>query len=1177
MRYVYPSLLRLGIGVCIVGTVVPAGLTGCSGPGGHRFPPPDAAGSPGPGVDTTKAYLPLSRIAPVPSAPKRPESLPALSARSENEIEKADALIEEQRYTEAAIELQKALRYDPQHPDIYRTLAQLHWEAGNAERARTNASKALELNPDDAATHYVMGRCHLAGGDRQGALTAFRTAMLCSNFIGTVKVSALCHYYLADVLASEGYLEAAIAEYDAFDGAAAAEDLTRASAELRTLLRGKTSPTADARARILESLGRFGPAADALAPLANERHNDFPLNLRYAGLLTRAGRLEEARTVAERIPPDQPGVFELLTDIHERAGQPDRVLNDLRRMVADHPTRYQLVLSLADALIRFGRPEEARRELQSSLIENPANSVIRTKLMDLLIAESQWLAALQVAADGVEQPSPEPSAFESKIVALASHPQAVEELLARDTSPGFGATYLRGVLAQAVGRNELAEQLFRAAHDANRDFVSAQAALGRLYLTQYKYEDALRVVARKDGAVARDARLEMILGRIHQRLDEANTAELHLKAALQLDRTNLEAMYALGELYRRSGQILRAQRQLRVLLEQDPNHERAMELLATTYLDEHKRDIALEQYEALVKITKNPRTKARCEALLEQARKPQPDVDAYRGALLEVIEQHGADASLWQAIAESYGEEELEKKRDAYQKSHELDADNEEAAGALAELSVRMLDFEQALVRFRELLHRRPNRYPWMLAVNERNVPGLIELYWLTQQYDAALELARSAEARTTKDDTWKRRFRLAIVETLRLSGRPEEALAMLKGWADEAPDDRSWSATLAVEYERQERPADALPVWTALHQAHPSDKETLRDLIRALMNAKRFDRAAQYVLDWLDDDPENDVALRWLVALLADAERFDDGLEVVRNRLFYTLAREEFQRLEIQLLTRANRHRESLDLIDALLDETTEVLRRVVQGREEPTEKALPPERITRLPNEPFRIDKLQEHIQELRLLHIGVMIDAGQYRQAEDELQGWLDQAVSPEERIGILFQLAQCRRAQGHEAGATEHLARALSLRPADVRLNNDVAYGWIDLGVRLEESERMIRYSLSRAPRQAAYLDTYGWLLYKKGAFAEAEKWLSRARATRVNDPVVFDHLGDACWRLGRREEAIQHWETAAQAEKKRPADRVVSGDEQRVREQTPKKIEDAKAGGEPAVAPVAETP
>ena len=52
----------------------------------------------------------------------------------------------------------------------------------------------------------------------------------------------------------------------------------------------------------------------------------------------------------------------------------------------------------------------------------------------------------------------------------------------------------------------------------------------------------------------------------------------------------------------------------------------------------------------------------------------------------------------------------------------------------------------------------------------------------------------------------------------------------------------------------------------------------------------------------------------------------------------------------------------------------------------------------------------------------------------------------------------------------------------LKPDDVRLNNDVAYGWIDQGVRLDEAEPMIRYAVRRAPQQGAYLDTYGWLLY-----------------------------------------------------------------------------------------------
>ena len=121
--------------------------------------------------------------------------------------------------------------------------------------------------------------------------------------------------------------------------------------------------------------------------------------------------------------------------------------------------------------------------------------------------------------------------------------------------------------------------------------------------------------------------------------------------------------------------------------------------------------------------------------------------------------------------------------------------------------------------------------------------------------------------------------------------------------------------------------------------------------------------------------------------------------------------------------------------------------------------------------------------------------------------------------------------------------------------------------------------MIRYALWRSPRQGAYLDTYGWLLYKKGDFAEAKKWLLRASRTRAGgDPVVLDHLGDTCWRIGESEEALEHWTAAIEAAQARlREDAIISADERRVGNNTQGKIDGARAGRPPAVAPLAAPP
>ena len=96
-----------------------------------------------PGVDATRAFLPLAKVEPTVERPKKPETVAPLSERGAKQITAARGLIDDQRYTEASLELERALRYDPNHFEIHRALALLHWQAGNVERAKSAASRAI--------------------------------------------------------------------------------------------------------------------------------------------------------------------------------------------------------------------------------------------------------------------------------------------------------------------------------------------------------------------------------------------------------------------------------------------------------------------------------------------------------------------------------------------------------------------------------------------------------------------------------------------------------------------------------------------------------------------------------------------------------------------------------------------------------------------------------------------------------------------------------------------------------------------------------------------------------------------------------------------------------------------------------------------------------------------------
>ena len=255
-------------------------------------------------VDLTRAYLSLAQIQPPVVKPKAPAERKPLSDRAARQIDRAQQLASEQRYTEASLELERALRYDPNHPQIHRALAMINWEAGNLLRALEHASRALEGDPDDAVVYYIKGRCDAAGGMHDSAITSFRTALLCGNINERPDYAVLCHYYLAESLAEEDYLEAALEQYAKFEAVAEKLKKVGASEAAKRLLRVTHGSAAEPKSEILERLDRFSAAADALAPEVARRPDDVSLGVRHARLLLTARRFPEARAAVREIPSD---------------------------------------------------------------------------------------------------------------------------------------------------------------------------------------------------------------------------------------------------------------------------------------------------------------------------------------------------------------------------------------------------------------------------------------------------------------------------------------------------------------------------------------------------------------------------------------------------------------------------------------------------------------------------------------------------------------------------------------------------------------------------------------------------------------------------------------------------------------------------------------------------------
>jgi tetratricopeptide (TPR) repeat protein len=110
------------------------------------------------------------------------------------------------------------------------------------------------------------------------------------------------------------------------------------------------------------------------------------------------------------------------------------------------------------------------------------------------------------------------------------------------------------------------------------------------------------------------------------------------------------------------------------------------------------------------------------------------------------------------------------------------------------------------------------------------------------------------------------------------------------------------------------------------------------------------------------------------------------------------------------------------------------------------------------------------------------------------------------------------------------------------PDDPGSNNDLGYLYAEQGKNLEKAESMIRKALSGSEKRE-YLDSLGWVLFKRGKVREALLPLLRAaELMRADieqdggnpDATIFEHLGDVYFELHDRGRAGDSWRQAAKA-------------------------------------------
>jgi tetratricopeptide (TPR) repeat protein len=199
------------------------------------------------------------------------------------------------------------------------------------------------------------------------------------------------------------------------------------------------------------------------------------------------------------------------------------------------------------------------------------------------------------------------------------------------------------------------------------------------------------------------------------------------------------------------------------------------------------------------------------------------------------------------------------------------------------------------------------------------------------------------------------------------------------------------------------------------------------------------------------------------------------------------------------------------------------------------------------------------------MRHLRVRLLLMADRHAEAEKECEALLKDYAQPGEALETRYLLSNVYSAAKQMMRSEEQLLLILKADPDCAAANNDLGYLWADQGKRLEEAEQLIRKAIAVDRRQrqgaaappapgepappppitpvaatsdpevednAAYIDSLGWVLFRRGQVERARKELERAVALPDgDDPVIWDHLGDVCRQLQMPAEARGAWEHA----------------------------------------------
>src|SRR6266571_3527442 len=490
---------------------------------------------------------------------------------------------------------------------------------------------------------------------------------------------------------------------------------------------------------------------------------------------------------------------------------------------------------------------------------------------------------------------------------------------------------------------------------------------------------------------------------------------------------------------------------------------------------------------------------------------------------------------------------ELDRALDVYRKVLNVDPGQAQLASRVAGLLIQDDDFPQAIDVLKDAIKANPTDagpyqqlayiYAKYLKKTDQAIdyanraialnPGdadayqrLVEIEVAAGQEKKALEvLDRATKVRSNDPTFWMQVGKLYVAILFKSDSQPKpdelkKVNDIFKRAAEHAGDDPTILKDVADYYAASQQLKEAIPLYLRVLELQPEDANAREKLATGFILTNQRDKAVEMLEQIIKEHPEKYQTYDLLAQVLDEEARSLQRANRIEE------AKAKFGKVaanyEQSLLINPNHAGTYVRLAELLLGALRD------------------PDRAVKLLGEARRRFPGAPEI----VYYLGIaQREAKQSQQAVATFEEALHEAQLEEDNDFVNAKFYFNYGAAAEQAGlynkAADLLRKSIALDPENsAEACNYLGYIWADHNMNLEEAETMVRRALQSEPNNASYLDSLGWVEFRKGQFDRALDDLQRAAKTAEHeDPVVFEHLGDTYLKLNRAREALEAWQKA----------------------------------------------